>query len=117
MLRVQRVNHPKLFLAPANAQLLVPKGFQVSVFVEGLSRPRWLMVTPKGDVLVAESYDHRIRLLRDTNGNGKADVNTVLLNDLNQPLGMAVAPDQKSLYIANTNAIVRFPYQDGPDAN
>lgn len=104
---------PQVIPRPENAQLSVPKGFQVSVFMEGLSRPRWLTVTPNGDVLVAESYDHRIRLLRDTNGDGKADVNTVLLKNLNQPLGMAVAPNQKSLYIANTDAIVRFPYQVG----
>ncbi len=104
---------PQVVPQPANANLRVPQGFQVKLFAQGLSRPRWLHVAPNGDVLLAESYDDRIRLLRDSNGDGRADQNTVFAQGLNQPLGMAVSPDRRFFYIANTDAVVRFPYQVG----
>jgi glucose/arabinose dehydrogenase len=98
---------------PQNAGLQVPQGFTAKPFVQGLSRPRWLMVAPNGDVFLSESYDNRIRLLRDTNGDGVAEVNTIFASGLNQPLGMAISPDRKSFYVANTDAVVRYPYQLG----
>jgi glucose/arabinose dehydrogenase len=98
---------------PQSAALQVPKGFTVTPFVEGLSRPRWLMVARNGDVFLSESYDNRIRLLRDANQDGIAELNTVFAEGLNQPLGMAISPDQTSFYIANTDAVVRYPYQIG----
>lgn len=70
-------------------------------------------MAPNGDVLVAESYDHRIRVLRDKNGDGQAELNSILLKGLNQPFGMAIAPDQQSLYIANTDAVLQVSYQVG----
>jgi glucose/arabinose dehydrogenase len=54
---------------------------------------------------------NRITLLRDADGDGVAEMKTVFLRGLNSPFGMAlVGPD---LYIANTDAILRFPYVDG----
>lgn len=104
---------PQVIPQPAGAQLQVPPGFEVRVFAQGLSRPRWLAVAPNGDVFLAESYDNRIRLLRDTDGDGGAEVNQVFVEGLNQPFGMAIAPDNRHFYIANTDAVVRFPYQLG----
>jgi glucose/arabinose dehydrogenase len=98
---------------PQNATLQVPPGFTVKPFIQGLSRPRWLMTAPNGDVFLSESYDHRIRLLRDANRDGFAEINTVFVEDLNQPLGMAISPDRKWFYIANTDAVIRYPYQAG----
>jgi glucose/arabinose dehydrogenase len=54
---------------------------------------------------------NRITLLRDADGDGKAETRTVFLKDLNSPFGMALVGD--SLYVANTDALVRFPYQTG----
>ena len=104
---------PRVIQRPAQAQLQVPPGFKVQVFAQGLSRPRWLAVATNGDVFLAESYDHRIRLLRDLDGDGKAEVNQIFAEGLNQPLGMAIAPNQRFFYIANTDAVVRVPYQLG----
>jgi glucose/arabinose dehydrogenase len=104
---------PQVIPRPAGAKLQVPPGFTAQIFAQGLSQPRWLTVAPNGDVLLAESYDNRIRLLRDTNGDGQADVNTIFAENLNQPLGMGISPDQQWFYVANTNAVVRFPYQIG----
>jgi glucose/arabinose dehydrogenase len=115
-------------------------GLQVAAFARGLDHPRWLYVLPNGDVLVAETNAptrpdnavgfkgwvmgllmkragatmpsaNRIRLLRDTDSDGVADLSTVLLQGLNSPFGMALIADQ--LYVANTDAILRFPYTTG----
>jgi glucose/arabinose dehydrogenase len=112
----------------------------VEAFARGLNHPRWLYVLPNGDVLVAETNAppkprgsqglkdwiaglvmaragatvrsaNRITLLRDTDGNGVADVRTVLLDGLNSPFGMALVGDH--LYVANTDAVLRFAYATG----
>jgi len=113
-------------------------GLQVAAFAQGLKHPRWLLVLPNGDVLVAEAATeaspswwprtiiqnmvqrrsgsvvenaNRISLLRDTNRDGIADEKFVFLEGLRQPFGMALVGGQ--LYVANTDSVVRFPYREG----
>ncbi|MBD8532911.1 MULTISPECIES: sorbosone dehydrogenase family protein [unclassified Massilia] len=117
------------------------QGLDVSALASGLDHPRWLHVLPNGDVLVAESNKpqtpqtkqsgikawvmgkvmeragagvpsaDRITLLRDADGDGVAETRTVFLKNLHSPFGMALVGE--SLYVANADAIVRFPYQPG----
>ena len=54
---------------------------------------------------------NRITLLRDTDGDGVADLRTVLLEGLNSPFGMALVGN--NLYVANSDAVLRFPYTAG----
>lgn len=54
---------------------------------------------------------NRIMLLRDTNGDGRADMKTVLISGLNSPSGMALVNGQ--LYIGNTDGLVRVPFTPG----
>ena len=115
-------------------------GFSVDAFATGLDHPRWLYVLPNGDVLVAETNApergedskgvrdwvmkaimkragsattsaNRITLLRDADGDGKAEVKSVLLDQLNSPFGMALVGSD--FYVANTDALLRFAYRDG----
>ncbi len=115
-------------------------GFQVTAFAQGLDHPRWLLVLPNGDVLVAETNAppkpedgqgikgwimklvmkragagvpsaNRITLLRDADGNGTAETRTVFLEGLHSPFGMALVGNE--LYVANTDAVLRFPYVTG----
>ena len=105
---------PNVVSIPQDPVLRVPRGFVVNVFAEGLDRPRWLALTPDGDVLVTETRQNRIQRLRDTNGDGVADVKATFAtpnNGLNQPFGMAFAGD--SFFLGNTDAVLRFPYQKG----
>lgn len=105
---------PDVVPIPANPTLRVPPGFVVNVFADGLDAPRWLALTPNGDVLVTETKQNRIRLLRDTNGDGVADVKNTFAsaaNGLNRPLGMAFADN--SFFLGNTDAVLRFPYAKG----
>ena len=124
---------------PANAKPLPAAGLQVAAFASGLSHPRWLHVLPNGDVLVAESNAppkpedrgikawfmkvmmkragagvpsaDRITLLRDANGDGVAETRTTFLEGLFSPFGMALVGSD--LFVANADAVVRFPYVDG----
>ena len=90
-------------------------GFTVTLFADKLSSPRWLYVLPNGDVLVAESMGepdrspNKVTLLRDADHDGRAEVQTTLLQGVRQPFGLLLRGDQ--LYVGNTNALVRFPVQ------
>ena len=113
---------------------------QVNAFATGLNHPRWLHVLPGGDVLVAETNApprpeagggikgwvmkkvmaragagvpsaNRITLLRDADGDGRAEVRTVFLEGLNSPFGMALVGDR--FYVAHTDAVWEYAYQAG----
>ncbi|MBK5207553.1 MAG: sorbosone dehydrogenase family protein [Polaromonas sp.] len=115
-------------------------GLAVTALASGLDHPRWVYVLPNGDVLVAESNApakpergfsikgwiakwvmkragagvpsaNRITLLRDADGDGRAETRTVFLQNLNSPFGMALVG--KDFYVANTDAVLRFPYVTG----
>jgi len=123
-----------------NQTPIAAPGLKVTAFARGLDHPRWITVLPNGDVLVAETNAppkpddskgikgwffkqfqkkagagvpsaNRITLLRDTNGDGVADVREVFLSGLNSPFGMALVGH--TLYVANSDAVMRFPYTDG----
>jgi glucose/arabinose dehydrogenase len=117
------------------------QGLEVSPMATGLEHPRWLHVLPNGDVLVAETNKpqtpetkqsgikawvmgkvmekagaavpsaDRISLLRDADGDGVAEVRTVFLKGLHSPFGMALVGE--TLFVANADGIVRFPYKQG----
>jgi glucose/arabinose dehydrogenase len=105
---------PEVVPIPSNPVLRVPQGFEVNVFADGLDRPRWLALTSNGDVLVTETRRNRILLLQDSNADGVADVRRTFANEnngLNLPFGMAFAGN--SFYVGNTDAVLRFPFQNG----
>ena len=125
---------------PEGGKPIAAAGMNVAAFAMKLEHPRWVYVLPNGDVLVAETAApprpdegktlkgkvmgffmkkagsavpsaNRITLLRDTDGDGVPEVRTVFLDGLNSPFGMALVGND--LYVANTDAIVRFPYTPG----
>jgi len=107
---------PNVLPIPANPTLQVPAGFVVNVFAEGLDRPRWLALTPSGDVLVTETRQNRIRLLRDANKDGVAEVKKTFAtsqNGLNIPFGMSFS--NNAFFLGNSAAVLRFPYTKGQE--
>ena len=107
---------PRVAPVPEEPLLRAPAGFVVNVFAEDLQKPRWLALTPEGDVLVTETRQNRIRRLRDTNGDGIADAESVFageVNGLNIPFGMAF--NETHFFLGNTDAVVRFPYRQGQE--
>jgi glucose/arabinose dehydrogenase len=64
----------------------------------------------KSKTVTGDSPD-KIRLLRDADGDGEPEVNETFLEGLNQPFGMALVGDR--LFVANTDALMSFPYKEG----
>lgn len=107
---------PQVIPPPQSPVLQVPAGFVVNVFADNLDAPRWLALTPTGDVLVTETRQNRIRLLRDANGDGVAEVRQTFAsseNGLNIPFGMAFGGG--SFYLGNTAEVRRFAYAKGQE--
>ncbi len=94
-------------------QLRVPAGFQVDVFAQGLENPRGMRVAPNGDVYVVEREAGRVRLLRDTNGDGRADVSRVVAEGLGEGMsgvhGLAIRENR--LYMVRVNELYSAPIQ------
>jgi glucose/arabinose dehydrogenase len=104
---------PQVVPIPAQPQLNVPAGFQVNVYAEGLDAPRWLALTPAGEVLVTETKQNRVRILADQDGNGAADFNQVFAtadNGLNMPFGMAFAGGY--FFLGNSAEVRRYHYSN-----
>ncbi|MGK7927074.1 MAG: sorbosone dehydrogenase family protein [Spirulina sp.] len=107
---------PQVVSIPDRPILNVPSGFDVNIFADRLDRPRWLALTPTGDVLVTETRQNRIRLLKDRDGDGIAESKETFAqaeNGLNIPFGMAFSQD--SFFLGNTNAVRKYPYHLGQE--
>jgi glucose/arabinose dehydrogenase len=100
---------------------VVPPGFAVDLFASGLAGPRMIRAAPNGDIFVAESRAGRISVLRpDRSAKGaaakKADKKSIFASGLRYPFGIAFYPpgaDPQWVYIADTGAVLRFPYRSG----
>ncbi|EIZ81113.1 L-sorbosone dehydrogenase [Novosphingobium sp. Rr 2-17] len=124
----------------ANEAPQAAKGLTVARFTEGLDHPRTMLTLPNGDVLVAETNapagnkpkgvvgtvmgfmmsrvgagdpsPDKIVLLRDADGDGKAELKTTFRSaDMHSPSGMAYANGR--LYIANHDAVLEFAFLPG----
>jgi glucose/arabinose dehydrogenase len=128
---------------PADRLPVAVEGMTVTAYAADLVHPRWLYTLPNGDVLVAETNApprpdqgggirgwfvdffqsragattpsaNRITLLRDENGDGTVDLRTAFLEGLNSPFGMSLVDN--TFYVANTDAVLAFEYQEGATA-
>ena len=116
----------------------VPAGLHVQALATGFEHPRIVYTLPNGDILVVEANGppapvyrpkdyieatikalagsgakggNRITLLRDPKGEGAPQVRTVFIEHLNSPYGVVLVGSD--LYVANTDAIIRFRYVTG----
>lgn len=105
---------------PADKKPVAPEGFVVTKFADRsnkLDNPRWIYVTPNGDILVSQSKTNKrtspnnIIIFRDTDKDDNWEVNDVFMSNLNQPLGMLVHGNY--LYVGHTDGIYRYPYTPG----
>ena len=134
---------PPMKIAPAGswqegATPSVAAGLRVQALAMGLLHPRSVYVLPNGDILVVEANGpkapvnrpkdlvmgwvqsfaktagqngNRITLLRPSKGDGSPTLRTVFLDQLNSPFGVALVGND--LYVANTDAVMRYPYVVG----
>jgi hypothetical protein len=117
---------------------VVPQGYTITAIATGLKIPRQTLVLPNGDILVAEGKGghapklkpkdviagyikakgtssvkggNRLTLLRDADGDGNYELNTVFADNLDAPYGLAFANGK--IYVANQGELVSFDYQEG----
>ena len=123
---------------PAGLTPIAAPGLRVTALASGLSHPRWLYVLPNGDVLVAETnapprpddargikgwFQHRVQAVAGAGEpsadritllrirDGAVETRSVFLDGLHSPFGMALVG--RDLYVADTDALLRFPYEPG----
>jgi glucose/arabinose dehydrogenase len=137
---IPTVNVAKAKGWPTGDTPLAAQGLTVASFAADLDHPRWIFVLPNGDVLIAESNAppkpddlkgikgwimkramkiagaggpsaNRISLLRDVDGDGKAEFRSTFLTGLNSPFGMELVGE--NFYVATTDAVWRFSYRNG----
>lgn len=116
----------------------VPEGYSITAIATDLEIPRQTLVLPNGDILIAEGRGgsaptlrpkdviaayikakgttsvesgNRLTLLRDGDGDGTYEEQTVFAENLNAPYGLALVGG--NLYVANQDALVRFDYREG----
>lgn len=89
----------------------LPDGFAMSIYAKDVPGARVMETDPMGRLLVSETSEGKIVALEDTNNNGVADKNTVIIKDLKQPSGMAMkCGGTCNLYVAENNQLSRFNY-------
>jgi glucose/arabinose dehydrogenase len=109
-------NGPNVVAPPPGAHPYVPPGFRVDVFAHDLLGPRLLRVSPSGDLFVAESQAGRVHVLRAADGARAVERDSIFASGLDRPFGITFYPpgrDPKWVYVAEINAVVRFPYASG----
>jgi glucose/arabinose dehydrogenase len=108
-------NNPPIGAArPERDALRLPEGFRAELFAEGLSQPRWLAAAPNGDLFVTEPFESRIRVLRDADGDSRAETVATFFADadlLRLPHGLTF--HEGALYVADVNHVWRFAYEPG----
>ena len=85
----------------------MPKGFHIETYATGLDDARSMARGPRGNIFVGNRTEDKVYLLRDTDGDFKADERHVIAQGLNMPNGVAYY--QGDLYVAEVNRILRFP--------
>ncbi|MGA8142539.1 MAG: sorbosone dehydrogenase family protein [Candidatus Acidiferrales bacterium] len=109
-------NDAEVISRPNNAWPQVLPGFKVDQIATELSGPRLIRAAPNGDLFIAESRKGQIRVLRGIGADGRAQTVQVFATGLRQPFGIAFYPlgaSPQFVYVANTDSVVRFPYQNG----
>ena len=96
---------------PEGRRLVVPEGFSVEVFAGELQHARFMALAPNGDVFLAESRRGLVTVLRDADGDGRAETRSTFVEGLNRPFGLAFLDG--FLYVAANDALLRVPYTTG----
>jgi glucose/arabinose dehydrogenase len=109
-------NGPHIVPRPQNAWPQTLPGFKVDVFASNLDNPREIRTAPNGDIFVAEMSAGDIKIFRGMTADGKPEQTAEFVGGLDEPFGIAFypsGPNPQWIYIGNTNAVVRIPYQNG----
>ena len=98
------------------AKPIAPNGFAVDLVASGLAGPCVIRVAPNGDLFVADSEANTIRVYRVASGSARPVKSETYASGLNKPFGIAfypLGPNPEWVYVANTDGVIRFPYENG----
>jgi glucose/arabinose dehydrogenase len=101
---------------PANVWPQAPAGFKVQLYSTDLQAPRIIVKAPNGDLFVSETNTGKIMVLHGMTADGKAEQTSEFTTGLRLPFGIAFyprGPNPQYVYIADTDKVVRYPYQNG----
>lgn len=113
-------NHPTVIAKPAQAQLHLPAGFNISVWAQGFEMPRYMLRGEHSEILLSDSGGNAKAAAVGhgrTGGNtgkvyvfpdGQASGRKELLSGLNRPYGLALW--RNYLYVAEADSVKRYPY-------
>ena len=91
--------------------VLVPDGFEVTVFADDLKGPRFINFDDAGVLHVADRGNGRIMAYPDANQDGKADNIIVVAENLDKPHSLVFY--ENAWYIGVTNGVIRLEDLDG----
>jgi glucose/arabinose dehydrogenase len=109
-------NGPHIVPRPKDMWPQTLPGFKVDVFSSAVEGPREIRTAPNGDIFVAEMKAGNIKVFRGIGADGKPQQTATYATGLDGPFGIAFypsGPNPRWIYIGNTGAVVRFPYQNG----
>ena len=98
------------------AKPIAPKGFAVDLVASGPAGPCVIRVAPNGDLFVVDSEANTIRVYRVASGSARPVKSETYASGLNKPFGIAfypLGPNPEWVYVANTDGVIRFPYENG----
>ncbi len=102
-------NRPQVITRPDGAELHLPPGFQIDVWAEDFARPRFMLLGPSNEVLLADSANSGVvYVLMDKDGHHRAESCEKLIEGLDRPYGLAFWKDY--LYVAETTSVKRYKY-------
>ena len=86
-------------------------GFEINIFAKNLNNPRNIKVSDNGDIFIVESNPGKIKVLRDVDNDGVADINQVFAGGFDYPFGIEITSD--FLYVADVEYVWKIPYKSG----
>ena len=120
LIKAENLPPPKSGSIAASRSLVIPyagqaprvmEGFTATPFITGLEHPRRLLVLSNNDVVVAEQRTGYLTLLRDQDGDGKADYIQRYADDFKAPYGLAYRDG--FVLVADQEGIWRVPHVSG----
>lgn len=97
-----------------NGGLQLPEGFSAIVVADSLGRARHITVKDNGDIYISldrQKNDHGAVALRDTTGDGRADV----VQYFGSLTGTGIELHKGYLYYGADSMVVRYPFADYSD--
>src|SRR5260370_26795536 len=102
-------NGPHVVDRPEGADLKLPAGFQVDIYAEGFTQPRFMAIGPSGELLLSDSDKNgSVYVIADGAKNFQPDQRKKLIEGLERPYGLAFR--EGDLYAGETASINRYEH-------